>query len=428
MHPTDAPSDESFALRLDAEDPLSRFRDLFHLPCRADGLPRIYLAGNSLGLQPKSARALVEEVLQGWSDRAVDGHFEGPRPWYTYHELFRESAARLVGARPAEVVMMNTLTVNLHLMMVSFYRPTPRRHAILMEAPAFPSDTYAIKTQLRYHGYDPDEALIVAAPRKGEHTLRTADIEEVIARKREQIALVLMGGVNFFTGQVLDMARITGTAKAAGCAVGWDLAHAVGNVPLALHDWGVDFAVWCNYKYLNAGPGAVAGCFVHEDHGHRIDLPRFAGWWGNDPKTRFLMHLQPEFVPHDGADGWQLSNPPVLSLAPLKASLDLFDQAGIAALRARSLRMTAYLRDQIDRLSPHRYEVITPREQQSRGCQLSMLVHDRPRELFQELLAEGVVCDFREPNVIRVAPTPMYNTFHELWRFSQILARHDAEG
>ncbi|MCO6435578.1 MAG: kynureninase [Phycisphaerae bacterium] len=418
---------ESAALALDADDPLAGFRERFLHPVNSSGSPTIYFAGNSLGLQPRASRVAVDEVLGSWADRAVEGHFEGARPWYSYPEYFHDSLARLVGAGPDEVVVMNTLTVNLHLLMVSFYRPTPGRHAILMEAPAFPSDTYAVKTQLHYHGFDPREALLLAEPRPGEHILRTEDIERLLEKNGDRIALVLLGGVNFFTGQVLDMARITQAAQRRGCVVGWDLAHAVGNVPLALHDWGADFAVWCSYKYLNAGPGAVAGCFVHGQHGRSAELQRFGGWWGNDPKTRFLMHLQPDFIPREGAGGWQVSNPPILSLAPLRASLDLFDEAGMSALRAKSLRLTGCLMDWIGTLSPHRFEVITPSDEASRGCQLSMLVHERPKELFRALIDEGVVCDFREPNVIRAAPTPLYNSYHDVWRFARILARHDAD-
>ncbi|MEK6676297.1 MAG: kynureninase [Planctomycetota bacterium] len=417
-------SDEGYALEMDAADSLRGYRDRFHVPRRKDSREALYFCGNSLGLQPKGAREVVHEILESWAERAVDGHFEGKAPWYPYHEIFRESGARLVGAKPGEVVMMNSLTVNLHLMMVSFYRPTRERFKILVEYPSFPSDTYAIKTQVQYHGLNPKDAIVEIRPRQSEHTIREEDIESTLSRDGERIALVLLAGVNFFTGQVLDIARITQAAKNAGCTVGWDLAHAAGNVPLQLHDWGVDFAVWCNYKYVNSGPGAVAGCFVHEKHGERSDLVRFGGWWGNDPKSRFLMHLQPEFVPFPGAEGWQVSNPPILSLAPVRASLDLFDQAGMEALREKSVRLTGYLEFLIDRLGPSRFEIITPREPSARGCQLSMLVHDRPKELHSALLAQGVVCDFREPNVIRVAPTPLYNTFHEGWTFAEVLSRH----
>lgn len=418
----DYQADESCALQFDEHDPLRGYRDRFHVPLRPDGSPVIYLCGNSLGLQPKAARELVEQELDDWARLGVDAHFEGRRPWFPYHEIFRELGARLVGGRPGEVVMMNSLTVNLHLMMVSFYRPTRERFKIVMEDAAFPSDTYAIKSQIRYHGFDPEDALIVARPRAGEHTIRTEDVEALIEREGDSIALILMGGVNYYTGQLYDMERISTAARRAGCAVGWDLAHAAGNVPLHLHDWGVDFAVWCSYKYLNSGPGAVAGCFVQERHGNSADLPRFAGWWGNDPKTRFRMHLEPEFVPQPGAEGWQISNPPILAMAPLKASLDIFDGVTMGRLREKSLRLTGYLEFLIDQAPRDWFEIITPREPERRGCQLSIFVHDKPRERFDALTRAGVVGDFRPPNVIRVAPVPLYNSFHDVWKFAKILA------
>lgn len=417
---------EAFADELDAADPLAGCRALFHLPRRADGTPKIYFCGNSLGLQPKSVHPAIEQALRDWAELAVDGHFHARHPWYPYHEFVRGPGARLVGALPQEVVFMNGLTVNLHLLMVSFYRPTRERHGILIEDTAFPSDTYAVQSQLILHGFDPRVDLLIARPRAGEHRLRTEDVEALLAREGARIALVLLSGVNYFTGQVFDMPRIAAAARRAGCAVGFDLAHAAGNVELHLHDWDVDFAVWCCYKYLNSGPGAVAGCFVHERHHRRpLDaLPRFGGWWGNDPATRFRMHLNEQFVPVQTADAWQLSNPPILSLAAVRASLELFDQVGLPALRAKSLQLTGYLQYLLDRMPSARYTVITPREPAARGCQLSILAHDRPRELHQELEAAGVVCDFREPNVVRVAPVPFYNTFHEVWSFAQVLARH----
>ncbi len=428
--------DEAFARKLDAEDPLASYRDRFHIPTRADGEPVVYFCGNSLGLQPKSVRADVEQELDDWARLGGDAHFEARTPWYRYQEVFRESAARLVGAGAGEVVMMNGLTVNLHLMMVSFYRPTPERYKILMEDCAFPSDIYAVKTQIRHRGFDPADALIVAQPRQGEHTLRTEDVEALIEREGSKIALVLMGGVNYYTGQFFDMARITAAAKRRGCVVGWDLAHAVGNVELRLHDWEVDFAAWCTYKYLNGGPGSVAGCFVHQRHAQDTSLPRLGGWWGNDPDTRFRLHLEAEFRPVPTADAWQISNPPILSMAALRASLAIFDELGMAALRRKSKRLTGYLHYMLDRIggkqgprAPRQrpYEVITPREPDARGCQLSILVHDRPRELFERLRAAGVVGDFRQPNVIRVAPVPLHNTFHEVWRFAQVLAKLDLD-
>lgn len=419
-----APTSREYARRLDADDPLAVLRGEFCLPRRPDGSPAVYLCGHSLGLEPRAARQLVDEELEDWATLAVDAHFRGRRPWYPYQEMFRDTGARLVGALPGEVVFMNGLTVNLHLAMASFYRPTRERHAILMESCAFPSDTYAARTQIAHHGFPPDESLLIATPRPGEHTLRTEDVEARIDRDGARIALVLFSGVNYFTGQFFDLPRITAAAHAKGCRVGLDLAHAAGNVVLSLHDWNVDFAAWCTYKYLNSGPGAVAGCFIHERHARDPSLPRLGGWWGNDPATRFRMHLEPEFVPVPTAESWQLSNPPILSMAPLKASLDIFDRVGMPALRERSERLTGFLESCLDRLPHERYSIITPRTPAQRGCQLSILVHDRPRELVAKLHAEGVVCDFREPNVIRVAPVPLYNTFEEVWCFADVLARH----
>jgi kynureninase len=414
--------EESFARHLDASDPLARWRERFFIPHTADGREAIYFCGHSLGLQPRGVRSYLEQELDDWARLGVEGHFQGRTPWYSYHEIFRGPLARLVGALPEEVVVMNGLTVNLHLMLTTFYRPTGPRRLILMEEPTFPSDRYAVQSQLRLHGLDPAEALLALQPRPGEHLIRDEDIEALLEARGPEIAVVLLSGVNFFTGQFFDIERVTALAHRQGCIAGWDLAHAAGNVLLRLHDWQVDFAVWCSYKYLNSGPGAGAGCFVHERHGRRLDLPRLAGWWGNDPATRFHMQQERDFVPRPGADGWQLSNPPILALAPVRASLDLFDAVGMPALRARSERLTGYLEYLLDRIPAGRYERITPREPARRGCQLSLLVNDRPRELLRALEAAGVVCDFREPNVIRVAPVPLYNTFQEVWRFAQILA------
>ena len=418
-------SDEEFARRQDAEDSLGKFRDRFHLPRGPAGEPLIYFVGNSLGLMPKATRQIVEQEMEDWARLAVDGHFDAATPWYSYHETLREHAARLVGARPNEVVCMNSLTVNLHLLMATFYRPRETRHKILMEDPAFPSDTYAIKSQIAHHGFQPNESLLLARPRGGEFTLRQEEIEALIKKEGEQIALVLFAGVNFFTGQWFDLERLTTVAQSRGCVVGIDLAHAVGNVPLRLHDWKIDFAVWCSYKYLNSGPGAVAGAFVHERHATNRTLPRLAGWWGNDPATRFRMQLEPEFIPLPSADAWQVSNPPILAMAPLRGSFAIFDEAGgMEPLREKSRRLTGYLEFLLDRIPSRLFSVITPRSAEARGCQLSILVHEHPKELFHKLEAAGVKTDFREPNVIRVAPTPLYNTFHEVWRFARILAEH----
>lgn len=417
--------EEDFARQLDAEEPLRRFRERFHIPIDGQGQELIYFVGNSLGLMPKATRKIVEQELDDWARLGVDAHFDAATPWYSYHETLREPAARLVGARPNEVVCMNSLTVNLHLLMATFYRPTKARHKILMEDPAFPSDTYAIKSQIAQHGFEPNESLVLAKAREGEHALRQEDIEALLEKQGDRIALVLFAGVNFFTGQLFEIGKITAAAQARGCIVGIDLAHAAGNVPLALHDWQVDFAVWCSYKYLNSGPGAVAGAFVHERHATNRQLPRLAGWWGNDPATRFRMQLEPEFIPVASADSWQLSNPPILAMAPLRTSFAIFDEAGgMAALRAKSLRLTGYLQFLLGTIGSERCSMITPPAPDDHGAQLSILVHEHPRELFQKLEAAGVKTDFREPNVIRVAPAPLYNTFHEVWRFAQILSHH----
>ena len=419
---------EEFARELDTEDPLKRFRERFHIPLGADSQPVIYFVGNSLGLMPKTTRGVVDQELDDWATLAVDGHLEAKTPWYSYHETVREGAARLVGARPNEVVCMNSLTVNLHLMMATFYRPTKARCKILMEDPAFPSDTYAVKSQIAHHGFDPDEALVLVRPRADEYSIRPEDIEAALEKEGEQIALVLLAGLNFFTGQLFDIQKVTASAQKRGCVVGIDLAHAVGNVPLALHDWNVDFAVWCSYKYLNSGPGAVAGAFVHERHATNAELPRFAGWWGNDPATRFRMQLEPEFVPVRSADAWAISNPPIFSMAPLRASFAIFEEAGgMETLRAKSIQLTSYFEFLLAAESdaaPRRFTIITPPHPPERGCQLSILVHEHPKELFAKLEAAGAKCDFREPNVIRAAPTPLYNSFHEVWRFAQILRAH----
>lgn len=416
--------DEAWARAEDEADALAPLRDEFVIPRSAGGTPKSYFCGNSLGLQPVAARAAVDVEMSDWATLAVDAHFDGRNPWFSYHERFRESCARLVGADPEEVVVMNGLTANLHLMMVSFYRPDGDRDRVLVEDTAFPSDTYAVRSQLRHHGLDPDEALVVARPRPGEHVVRTEDVEALIEEHRERLALVLMGGVQYYTGQWFDMPRITAAGQAAGAVVGFDLAHAAGNVPMAVHDWGVDFAVWCSYKYLNGGPGAIAGCFVHGRHGRDRALPRFAGWWGNDPATRFRMHLEPEFVPRDGADGWQLSNPPILAMAPLRASLDLFDRAGMEALRAKSVRLTGYLEYLLDRIPSDDISILTPRDEAARGCQLSIRVHqDDPERLVRSLQVAGHVVDFRPPDVIRAAPVPLYNTYSEVRRFASDFQR-----
>jgi kynureninase len=415
-------TEERFAHQLDAEDSLSRFRERFHLPLGKDGRPQIYFAGNSLGLMPKPAREIVEQELHDWATLGVDAHLDGTTAWYSYHETLREPMARLIGAKPIEVICMNSLTVNLHLMLATFYRPTKLRFKILMEEPAFPSDTYAIKTQLIHHGFDPNESLVLARPRENDFTVRTQDIVDLIERNCDQLAVAVIGAVNFFTGQLFDIPTITKAAHKHGIVVGIDFAHAVGNVPLSLHDWNIDFGVWCSYKYLNAGPGAIAGAFVQERHATNTKLPRLAGWFGNDPHTRFRMQLEPEFIPVPSADGWQVSNPPILSMAPLRASLAIFDEAGgMEPLRKKSLKLISYLRFLLTEFAPKEFTIITPENIHEHGSQLSILAHDNPRKLFEKIENNGVKIDFREPNVIRAAPVPLYNTFHEVWRFAQVL-------
>jgi kynureninase len=411
---------EDFAKRLDERDPLAHFRERFFIPER-NGAPVLYFNGNSLGLMPKAARELIDDELHDWETLAVDAHFAGKIPWLAYHEALRDPGARLVGALASEVVMMNGLTANLHLMLATFFRPSGARVKILIEDGAFPSDTYAAQTQLQLHGIDPAVGLIRVAPRPGETLLRTEDLVELIERRGGEIAVVLLPGVQYYTGQFLDIAAVTKAAHAQGCIAGWDLAHAAGNVPLRLHDGDVDFAVWCSYKYLNGGPGAIAGCFVHERHARNTALPRMGGWWGNDPATRFRMHEQRDFVPRAGADGWQLSNPPILAMAPLRASLAIFDEAGIEPLRRKSVVLTGYLEWLLDRAGPKRFASISPKNSDERGCQLSLRILDRPEQTLGAVEALGVVCDFRPPDVVRVAPVPLYNTFHEVWRLAQAI-------
>ncbi|WNG43425.1 kynureninase [Archangium minus] len=412
---------EEFARRMDAEDSLRSFREEFLFPVH-DGEPAIYFVGNSLGLQPRKAKTYVLEALEDWEKLGVEGHFRGTRPWMPYHEMLTEQTARLVGAHPIEVVVMNTLSVNLHLMMVSFYQPTRERPKILMEAGAFPSDQYAVASQVRFHGYDPDKDILRLAPREGEETLRTEDILDTIERHGREIALVLLGNVNYLTGQAFDMAAITRAAHKQGCRVGFDLAHGAGNLQLSLHDDGPDFAVWCSYKYLNGGPGTLGGVFVHERHAHNKALPRFAGWWGHDKQTRFQMG--PDFEPIPGAEGWLLSNPPIFQLAALRASLELFDRATMPALRRKSDRLTAYLEFLLDRLPPGVVRITTPRDPKQRGAQLSLRFSKDPRRLLEKLNSAGVHCDFRSPDIIRAAPAPLYNSFHDVYRFVGVLERH----
>lgn len=407
-----------FAQQLDAQDPLSKYRQEFHYP-QVHGKDVIYFTGNSLGLQPKRTQKFVDEVMADWRELAVEGHFYAEKPWWDYHERLAKGLAGIVGAITEEVSVMNTLTVNLHLLMVSFYRPTEKRFKILCEEKAFPSDQYMLQSQTKFHGLDPKEAIVEVKKRKGEHFWRTEDFLEKIEEIGDELALVLVGGVNYYNGQVLDMETITKAGKSVGAYVGWDLAHAVGNVKLNLHDWDADFAAWCSYKYMNSGPGNASGIYVHERYLNRKDIPRFEGWWGTKKETRFLM--QPEFDPIATADAWQLSNPPILSVAPYLASLELFEKAGMDALVEKQKHIVAYLEfilGEIDKEVESTFEIITPKE---RGCQLSVLLHGEGKALFDYLMNNGVITDWREPNVIRLAPAPFYCSYADMYNFGQIL-------
>lgn len=406
---------EEFALAMDARDPLAHFRERFCFPNTKTNDDCIYLCGHSLGLQPKTASAYVEQGLRDWAQFGVEGHFHAENPWVPYHRLLTQQTAALVGAQPAEVVVMNSLTVNLHLMMTSFYRPTAQRHKILIERGAFPSDQYAVQSQIRFHGLEPESSLLELTPRPGETCLRDEDVESLIDREGDSIALILLGGVNYVTGQVFDMAGITKAGQRKGCVVGFDLAHAAGNIPLRMHDWGPDFAVWCSYKYLNGGPGCVGGCFVHERHAHAWGLPRFTGWWGHDEKTRFQMGST--FNPMAGAEGWQLSNPPILALAALRASMEIFAEAGMERLRAKSVLLTSYMEFLLKQQPLRNVSIITPREEERRGAQLSIRAASQGRVLCDQLAKAGVIGDWREPDTFRVAAVPLYNSFHDVYRF-----------
>lgn len=399
----------TFAANLSSNDPLAAYRERFHLPKNPDGTDAVYLCGHSLGLQPKTARAYIEQEMTEWERLGVEGHFHARKPWMPYHELLTASTARLVGALPEEVVVMNSLTVNLHLLMASFYRPTRDRHKILIEANAFPSDRYAVASQIQFHGFDPSDSLIEISPRQGETVVRTEDIEARIESEGNHIALILFSGVNYYNGQSFDLPRITKAGHAQGCIVGVDLAHAAGNLRLNLHDWDLDFAAWCTYKYLNSGPGGIAGCFVHQRFARDLSLPRFTGWWGHDKQSRFRMG--PDFHPIAGAEGWQLSNPSILSLATLRASMDIFDEVGMERLRAKSERLTEYLQFLLNRKTSDKFQIITPSDPAQRGAQLSLRVSENGRAVCDRLAKSGIVCDWREPDILRVAPVPLYNSF-----------------
>jgi kynureninase len=416
--------ERAHAASQDAADPLAGFAREFHHPQDSQGRKLLYFGGHSLGLQPKSAAAMIEQELQDWRRLGVLGHTEAERPWIPYHERAAPALAELTGAMEGEVVAMNSLTVNLHLMMVSFFQPDPTRNRVLIESSAFPSDRYAVVSQLEFHGLSAPQNLIEVQPRQGERTLRAEDMIERIEREGSRLALVLLPGVQYLTGQLLNMPALIAAARRVGAKVGVDLAHAIGNTPMQLHDWNADFAVWCSYKYLNAGPGAVGGCFVHERHARNFKLPRFAGWWGHNKAQRFLY--DPEFDPIAGAQGWQISNPPILSTAPLLASLEIFQRAGMHALRAKSIGLTGFMQKLIEEHLPNLVEIITPGEPEQRGCQLSVRI-ERPaaeaRRCQEALTAAGVIGDWREPDVLRLAPIPLYNSFADVLAAVDILAR-----
>ena len=417
-----------FAQSLDAQDELKNYRNEFIFP-KVNGKQVIYFTGNSLGLQPKRTKQYVDEIMTDWANLAVEGHFYADKPWWDYHERFAAPLSEIVGAKPTEVTVMNTLTVNLHLLMVSFYRPTQKKFKIICEEKAFPSDQYMFQSQIDFHsksvGFNPSEALVEIKRREGEHNIRIEDILAKIEEVGEELALVLIGGVNYYTGQVFDMKTITEAGHKQGAYVGWDLAHAAGNIELHLNEWNVDFAAWCSYKYMNSGPGNASGCFVHEMHHNDADLPRFAGWWGHNKERRFKM--EPKFDPVRGAEGWQISNLPILSLAPYLASVDMFAEVGMTKLITKRNLITAYLEfilKEIDNeLEGADFEIITPSNQEERGCQLSVYLHGQGRELFERLMKNGVITDWREPNVIRLAPAPFYCSFEDMYEFGQILKK-----
>ena len=414
-----------FARQLDEQDPLKNFRDKFYFPTFHEKTVR-YFTGNSLGLQPKTVASYIQQELEDWQKYGVEGHFMAKRPWFAYHENLTEKVAKIVGAKPIEVVVTHSLTTNLHLLMVSFYRPQGKRTKILCEAKAFPSDQYALESQVKFHGLNLAEHLVEVGPRAGEQLIREEDILSKIEELGDELALVMIGGVNYYTGQLFDMAAITKAGHSVGAIVGFDLAHAAGNINLQLHEWGLDFAAWCSYKYLNSSPGGVSGMFVHERHANKPELPRFAGWWGHDKSSRFMM--EPGFKPMQGAEGWQLSNAPVLGMAAHLASVEIFEEAGMDRIGEKRDLMTAFLEFVIDDISERNkdrvsFELITPRDKTKRGAQLSIMAKGQGKALFDALSAEGVVADWREPNVIRVAPAPLYNSFEDCYWFGQLLEK-----
>jgi kynureninase len=408
----------TFAKQQDKEDQLSDLRNRFHIPKDKNGNEWLYFTGNSLGLQPKSTKQYINQELEDWANLGVEGHFEAKNPWLDYHELLTDKMAKIVGAKPIEVVVMNTLTTNLHLLMVSFYRPTKSKYKIVIESDAFPSDRYAVQSQLKFHGFSADD-VIEWRPRKDEQLLRIEDLEEIVSEQGNEIALLLIGGVNYYTGQFLDLKKIAEIGHSKDCIVGIDLAHGAGNVQPNLHDSGVDFAAWCTYKYLNSGPGSLAGLFVHEKHAKNKDLPRFAGWWNHNKETRFNMR-QP-FDVMEGAEGWQLSNPPILSMAAIKASLDLFDEVGMDALREKSEKLTGYFEFLINKIGAEALKIITPSNPNDRGCQISIEIKNADKGLHAKLTAQHIITDWREPDVIRCAPVPMYTSFEDVYRMVSTL-------
>ncbi|MGC1203466.1 MAG: kynureninase [Flavobacteriaceae bacterium] len=408
-----------YALEQDQNDILKSYRNQFHIPKDEHGNDLIYMTGNSLGLQPKSTKKYVNQELEDWANLGVEGHTHGKTPWLAYHEFLTESMAKVVGAKPIEVIVMNTLTANLHFMMVSFYKPTKKRYKILIESDAFPSDKYAVESQLRHHGFDDKDGLVLWKPREGESILNYEDLENLLETQGDDIALIMIGGVNYYTGQFLDLKRITKLGHKYGCKVGFDCAHGAGNVALNLHASGADFAVWCTYKYLNSGPGSLAGCFVHERHAHNKDLNRFTGWWSHNKKTRFNMRGDFDQLP--GAEGWQLSNPPILSMAAIKASLDMFHEVGIEKLVKKSKKLTGYFEFLINQLGKETISIITPKIPNERGCQLSIQVKNADKSLHNKLTESGVISDWREPDVIRCAPVPLYNSFEDVYRLVENL-------
>ena len=411
--------DLEYALKQDTEDELKHYRNQFHIPKDKNGNEWIYMTGNSLGLQPKSTKSYINQELEDWANLGVEGHLEAKNPWLPYHEFLTESMAKVVGAKPLEVIVMNTLTANLHFMMVSFYKPTKTRYKILIEADAFPSDKYAVESQLRHHGFDDKEGVVLWKARKGEELARYEDLETILDTQGNEIALILIGGINYYTGQFFDLKRITKLGHKQGCMVGFDCAHGAGNVQLNLHDSGADFAVWCTYKYLNSGPGSLAGCFIHERHAYNKNLNRFTGWWSHNKQTRFNM--RDEFDQLPGAEGWQLSNPPILSMAAIKSSLDMFNDVGIEKLTQKSKKLTGYFEFLLKQLGENTIRIITPKNPQERGCQLSIQVKNANKSLHNKLTEAGVISDWRSPDVIRCAPVPLYNSYLDVYKMVQRL-------